>query len=619
MKAGWLAQQQAAVVSAAARRKPPAAAEAQPAGEATIAALRRLSPAPQPLPSVSPEASQRSAAQAWMPAGGAGLQGGEDEDAVLIGSAAPSFSLPHAQAPPPQPPHDAPGSGSASPPRRSSLLPSQLGSEDLSLTALAAASRRVTRYSSASGGSSLPSTQGSRAASAGAAASESAADAAEPDAGEPYAADFEVESPGVSLQLAPARPTAGQAARLSSDELALLRQSLLELRLPAGLGGGADRSAPGVHLSGELAGTQEIPDQVVLRELGARLGRLDSAKRRVLLRVLAKLDAAPDAPALERRGGSSSGSGRASAVAGAPAAAGQGASQLGAGSISSGSRTSSRDSAAVPPAKAAEQPPSVDAAPATQPSPGSVGQPAGMAATSPAAAPPAAPAAQQSPSKAGGLLSRLAALRLGRTSSLGKAGSSAAAALQPPSPARPGSQAAAVPAVMHVQHPDQPRGSSSGSSLGHSASASSLQGLVQQRHRERSRLSVDGLHSGRQQAVGPAAAVAALHGSQASRAGAGDALAAFEEQHAGEELPLALSASPTVLALGGWHQQAEHESGSRGRSGSGGSEGAAFAIPACPAGRVLELRISSTWGDQHFVGLTGIELFDSHGQLLTVR
>ena len=225
-------------------------------------------------------------------------------------------------------------------------------------------------------------------------------------------------------------------------------------------------------------------------------------------------------------------------------------------------------------------------------------------------------------------MSRLAVLRLGRTSSLGKAGSVAAAAVQPPSPVQsvapvPASVAgaAALPAVPHAaQAASSPRGSS----LGHSTSASSLQGIVQQRQRERSRLSMDGLPSVRQHTVGPAAAVAALHGSQLTGAGgpAGDdALSAFEQQHAADESPPALSASPTVLALGGWQQQVEQQAGSasRARSGSGGAEAAAFAIPVCPSGRVLELRISSTWGDPHFVGLTGIELFDNRGQLLTVR
>ncbi|EKX52363.1 hypothetical protein GUITHDRAFT_42623, partial [Guillardia theta CCMP2712] len=38
-----------------------------------------------------------------------------------------------------------------------------------------------------------------------------------------------------------------------------------------------------------------------------------------------------------------------------------------------------------------------------------------------------------------------------------------------------------------------------------------------------------------------------------------------------------------------------------------------------PAGRLLELRILSTWGDDHYVGLSGIEIFDGRGQLLAFQ
>ncbi len=33
-----------------------------------------------------------------------------------------------------------------------------------------------------------------------------------------------------------------------------------------------------------------------------------------------------------------------------------------------------------------------------------------------------------------------------------------------------------------------------------------------------------------------------------------------------------------------------------------------------PTGRVLQLDLLSTWGDPHYVGLTGIELFDADGE-----
>ena len=39
-----------------------------------------------------------------------------------------------------------------------------------------------------------------------------------------------------------------------------------------------------------------------------------------------------------------------------------------------------------------------------------------------------------------------------------------------------------------------------------------------------------------------------------------------------------------------------------------------FIIPVLPKGRVLEFNIIQTWGDLNYLGLTGIEIFDSRGK-----
>lgn len=44
-----------------------------------------------------------------------------------------------------------------------------------------------------------------------------------------------------------------------------------------------------------------------------------------------------------------------------------------------------------------------------------------------------------------------------------------------------------------------------------------------------------------------------------------------------------------------------------------------FIIPESPKGRYLELDIVSTWGDKHYVGLNGIELFNSNGNLIKIK
>ncbi|CAD7701824.1 unnamed protein product [Ostreobium quekettii] len=44
-----------------------------------------------------------------------------------------------------------------------------------------------------------------------------------------------------------------------------------------------------------------------------------------------------------------------------------------------------------------------------------------------------------------------------------------------------------------------------------------------------------------------------------------------------------------------------------------------FAIPTRPSGQVVELRIFTTWGDPHYVGLSGVEIFDSLGQFVAIK
>lgn len=44
-----------------------------------------------------------------------------------------------------------------------------------------------------------------------------------------------------------------------------------------------------------------------------------------------------------------------------------------------------------------------------------------------------------------------------------------------------------------------------------------------------------------------------------------------------------------------------------------------FVIPELPIGRLLEIKIYSNWGDKQFVGLNGIELFDSGGSVADIE
>ncbi len=42
-------------------------------------------------------------------------------------------------------------------------------------------------------------------------------------------------------------------------------------------------------------------------------------------------------------------------------------------------------------------------------------------------------------------------------------------------------------------------------------------------------------------------------------------------------------------------------------------------IPELPEGREIVLNITSTWGDRHYVGLNGIEIFSSSGEPVDVQ
>lgn len=43
-----------------------------------------------------------------------------------------------------------------------------------------------------------------------------------------------------------------------------------------------------------------------------------------------------------------------------------------------------------------------------------------------------------------------------------------------------------------------------------------------------------------------------------------------------------------------------------------------FVIPELPSGSILKMDITSTWGDQHYIGLNGIEIFNNEGQLVNI-
>ncbi|KAI3438935.1 hypothetical protein D9Q98_001349 [Chlorella vulgaris] len=675
-----------------------------------------LSPQPQPLPAISPEQLPLApAGKEEMPWRRSGLDSGEaggmeEEDMVLIGSASPSFTRPialSASAAKPIEPTTQQAAFSAAEPQPASLRGAHVGSADLPLAALAS-SRRGSRYSTASSSldsASLGSPPAREAVDGGleAAARGAAAPAA---ATESYPSDFEPESPCSSsspdhafsrlgsqpAQAAFSPAVAGSAAactqqravRLNGSDMAVLRASMLELQVfgknghlsgPDSHGVCAAETVPDCLGDGEL----EIPDQLVLQELSSRLSRLDSQKRRVLLEVLSKLDLSP--------GGGENAVGEGCFPAGQLAEAETAAEQLiAASSGSSSRRTSVAGSAAgIAPASADS---SASTAGQRVPSAsgsthascllanegnssalaGAQGRGAGTSSSSSdSESQQVSPAAAAAPGK--GLMSKLAALRKGRSSSLlGRPGgdgrdssldASAASAAEPPHTLQPIEQAPA--AVVSHSMPEVPSATLSGSSPAatsdHAVSAvrpapavplasagHKLQGMARQR--DRSRLSVDVRQTAQQaqQAVagkqeglvsllmeqGPPDSQSIGTGTATAVPG-DDALSAFEQLHSEDEGQPSLASSPTVLALGAWQllpdtvdaavDQAPGRSSaaqSLAASPSGTGSGGGFLIPQCPSGRMLELRISSTWGDNHYVGLAGIELFDRHGQALTL-
>jgi hypothetical protein len=44
-----------------------------------------------------------------------------------------------------------------------------------------------------------------------------------------------------------------------------------------------------------------------------------------------------------------------------------------------------------------------------------------------------------------------------------------------------------------------------------------------------------------------------------------------------------------------------------------------FTIPELPTGEQLVLNLKTTWGDRHYVGLNGIEVFSSEGYLIPIK
>lgn len=46
---------------------------------------------------------------------------------------------------------------------------------------------------------------------------------------------------------------------------------------------------------------------------------------------------------------------------------------------------------------------------------------------------------------------------------------------------------------------------------------------------------------------------------------------------------------------------------------------ASFTIPELPVGEQLVFNLKTTWGDRHYVGLNGIELFSGEGHPILIK
>jgi len=78
----------------------------------------------------------------------------------------------------------------------------------------------------------------------------------------------------------------------------------------------------------------------------------------------------------------------------------------------------------------------------------------------------------------------------------------------------------------------------------------------------------------------------------------------------------AISSAVTDPLSGGRSPLADTDDSGASRSTS--SSDSDFIIPELPSGSKMELNIYSTWGDRHYLGLNGIEIFSSTGEPVSV-